>query len=100
VSDRSVGITEHAVSRFRERVRPDLGREAAGKLLLFYAQTEKLLTEPPWEVPFYKDVVGWLPCGFGGVGIAVPHRKHGHPVVVTCVANPNFRVIHPKEDNG
>lgn len=94
-----ISVTRHAFDRFHERCRPDQSRKAAEQELLYYADIEDLLDEPPWKVNFHKKVMGWLPIGTDSVGIVVPHRKHGHPTVITCLSirdalelNPAFHV--------
>jgi hypothetical protein len=82
-----VAVTDHAVSRYQERVRPGLGFDAAEAELLHvlpFARVEAVA--PSWRVgPLEHPVAAWAMVGDG---IAFPLVRGSEPgllVAVTCL---------------
>lgn len=86
-----VAVAEHAVERYRERVRPDLTIAEARAELLERVREGDLLTEAPWPSLRSDEVIGWIVVAFGAaVAVAVGRRQR--PIAVTCLTNPAFHV--------
>jgi hypothetical protein len=82
-----VAVTDHAVSRYQERVRPGLGLDAAEAELLAALPFARVQAErPEWRVaPVDHPVAAWAMLGDG---IAFPLVRGSEPgllVAVTCL---------------
>jgi hypothetical protein len=89
-----IRLTDHAIERFRERVRPDLTPALAK------AEIERLVVdagEPSFERPWPSLRGGrrYLPIAFGvALSLQVPTRgDRRHLVATTCVTNEAYRVV-------
>jgi hypothetical protein len=86
-----VGITDHAVERYRERVHPELTFAEARRRLIDLARKAERVAEPPWGRT--GNAVAWLLVEFG-VALPLVARKGGSRLAAaTCLVNPAFRVV-------
>lgn len=77
-------MSDHAVARYQERVRPGLSLpEAEAELMRVLPFGEVTLVKPSFVFVAEPDTVGWLVVGDG---IAFPLAQAGsHLVAVTCL---------------
>jgi hypothetical protein len=79
-----VAVTDHAVARFRERVRPGLGlRDAERELLRVLCLAVIAERRPSWA-DSHSEVVAWALLG-DGIAFPLVADSAGELVVVTCV---------------
>lgn len=81
---REVAVTDHAIARYEERVRPGLPfRAAEAELLTVLRFAEFTDVTPEWARGHgHEGVVGWLLLGDG---IAFPLVRNNGLVAVTCL---------------
>lgn len=87
-----IALSDHAVDRFRERVRPDLEHGPARAVLSMLAREAG---EPTWDRPWASLRSGrrYLVVAFG-VALAIDEPRRGKRLVATtCVTNDAFRVV-------
>lgn len=87
----SIGVTDHAAFRFRQRVRPDLNQEEARRFLIKAIDGAEIITEKPFTSSRNAD--GWIDIDFG-VYLVLRRRTNGYGgfSTVTCIVNPSMHV--------
>lgn len=86
-----ISVSEHAVERYRERVRPELTIAEARTELIERCRSGDLLTEAPWPSLRSDEVIGWIVVAFGAA-VAIVRGHRGGRVAVSCLVNPAFHV--------
>jgi hypothetical protein len=87
----TVALTDHAVQRYQERVRPDLDLDAARAELEALTVGAELTTDRPWpSCRHSRNVAGFVNVGFGAALTLIREGKRF--VAVTCLTNPAFHV--------
>lgn len=84
MSSGQLGISDHAVERFRERVRPALDLDDARRELLRLTQVAEIIAPPEWA-QMSDDRADGAVLLSDDVCLLVSYLRENRPVAVTCV---------------
>ncbi len=92
---KSLPITDHAVARYREKVKPALSPDACrAELGALIEQADKPVSEPPW--PWPGQAAAYLPIA---PGVALALEPDGNKLVaVTCIARGTLPDKHRRDE--
>ena len=92
-----VRMSGHAITRYRERVKPGLGREDAKADLERIARQGTILDKPPRYAYSELDSDAWLQIA---EGIVLPLVRHGSIyLAVSCLCNGGLPEVRRKARN-